>query len=233
LLSKQCFVNDKNRIKTENFDFATNRTKIGTENRGAGIDSAIRCHGGAIAPRKDLPLLENAVNRIDKIATSLAGEIVSEVGVNPTTLDVTLRLNGGTLLSSQRLRAFILVLASPMSQVGRIPKDFGDATGVAVLPLFGDPQGVNSNDESVDIELVPQRGYFNREPLKIFKRDQGFSFEPSQDQRTRVIAVRRISHRSCWCLAQRNHRWRTPKHPWNSCYGRSFKRIRQRLNSHP
>ncbi len=63
--------------------------------------------GGAVAPRKDLPLLENAVNRIDKIATSLAGEIVSEVGVNPTTLDATLRLDGGTLLSSQPLRAFM------------------------------------------------------------------------------------------------------------------------------
>ena len=143
--------------------------------------------GGAIAPRKDLPLLENAVNRIDKIATSLAGEIVSEVGVNPTALDATLRLDGGTLISSQPLRAFVLVLASPMSQVGRIPKDFGDATGLDVLPLFGDPQGTNSDDKSVDAELVPQHGYFNREPLKIFKRDQGFSFEPSQDQRTRVI----------------------------------------------
>jgi hypothetical protein len=50
-----------------------------------------------------------------------------------------------------------------MSQVGRIPKDFWGATGMDVLPLFGDPQGVNSNDKSVDIELVPQRGYFKRE----------------------------------------------------------------------
>jgi hypothetical protein len=143
--------------------------------------------GGTISPQKGLTPIPGDIAHVDNIAVALANEIVSDIGVDPTPLEATVRIEGRALSSSQPLQASVLILASPMAQVGRVPRNLGDASAVDVAALFGDTQFVNQSDNAIDMELVPQHGFFQRQPLKVFKRDQGFSFEPGQDASTKVI----------------------------------------------
>jgi hypothetical protein len=143
--------------------------------------------GGQAASLKGLTPIQGDSDHIEKMAVALSEEIVSALGVTPTTVEATLQIDGHSLHSSQPLRASVLVLASPIAQVGRVAKDLGEANGLDVLPLFGDSQFVNHNDNSLDMELVPQHGYFQRESLKIFRGNPDFSFEPNGKQLTKVI----------------------------------------------
>jgi hypothetical protein len=143
--------------------------------------------GGAISPQKGLTPISGDITHVDDMMVALADQIVSEIGVDPTPLDATVRIEGRTLSSSQPLQASVLILASPTAQVGRVPRNLGDANAVDVAGLFGDMQFVNHSDDAIDMELVPQDGFFQRQPLKVFKRNQGFSFAPNQDAATKVI----------------------------------------------
>jgi len=143
--------------------------------------------GGTISPQKGLAPIVGDFAHVDSMMVALADKIVSEIGVDPTPLDATVRIERRTLSSSQPLQASVLILASPTAQVGRVPRNLGDANAVDVAALFGDMQFVNRSDNALDMELVPQGGFFQRQPLKIFKRNQGFSFEPDQDAATKVI----------------------------------------------
>jgi hypothetical protein len=129
---------------------------------------------------KPLAAIKGDPNNIDQIAKSVAKEIVQAIGPTQDTFEAILNIEGHTLRSSQPLQAAVLVFVPPMMQVGRIPKALGDATGVNLLPLFADSQFLNPQDKSIDMELAAHAGGFEPKPLKIFARNQIFSFDTQQ-----------------------------------------------------
>jgi hypothetical protein len=143
--------------------------------------------GGTISPEKNLASLSGQITQISILVPPLTKQILTEIGAGQTTLDACLQIEGGALRASQPLQAAVLVFGSPTSQMARIGKNLGDANGIDISALFKDSQFVNGVDNAVDMEVVPQHGYFQREPLSIFRRHQGLSFEPDHDALAKVI----------------------------------------------
>jgi hypothetical protein len=98
-----------------------------------------------------------------------------------------LQIDGASLHADQKLRAAVLIFVSPMSQAARIRRDVGEADNLDLAAIFNDPQYVDHADNSIDMELVPRLGYFGREPLKIFRSAEGFSFDGASGEKTRTF----------------------------------------------
>jgi hypothetical protein len=124
---------------------------------------------------------------IPEIAQTLAKDIGAAIGPAPGIVQATLQIDGSGLRADQKLRAAVLIFVPPMSQVARTPKDVGEADNLDLTAIFNDPQYVDHADNSIDMELVPRMGYFEREPLKIFRSAKGFSFDGASAGKTRTI----------------------------------------------
>lgn len=139
---------------------------------------------GNIEPPKPLATTSGTV---PEIAQGLATDIGAAIERAPGIVQATLQINGSSLRADQKLRAAVLIFVLPMSQVARTPTDVGEADNINLAAIFDDPQYVDHADNSIDMEVVPHLGYFERVPLKIFRSATGFSFDGAPVGKTRTI----------------------------------------------
>jgi hypothetical protein len=142
---------------------------------------------GKTESAKPLAPVAGDIARREEIANRVASEVVSAIGAGAKDLDVSVQIEGRSLRASQPLRVSIIVFGPQMSQVARISKDLGDAENVDLQSVFGDPQFLDPRGSSVDMEVRPRTGYFEREAFRVFKHGQAFSFEPDQNEATTTI----------------------------------------------
>jgi hypothetical protein len=122
------------------------------------------------------------------LGEKLAEELASAIGSTPGKFEAVLRIDGSTLRATQSLRAAVLIFVSPMAQVARIARELGDANNLDLQPIFSDPQFTGQGGNSIDMEVSPGAGFFEREPLRIFKRSDGFSFEAEVRAQEKTVA---------------------------------------------
>jgi hypothetical protein len=139
---------------------------------------------GNIEPPKPLATTRGS---IPEIAKDLAQGIGAVIEPTPGIVRAILQIDGSSLRADQKLRAAVLIFVPPMSQAARTPKDVGAADNLDLTAIFNDPQYVDHADDSVDMELVPRIGYFERVPLKILRSAAGFSFDGASAGKTRAI----------------------------------------------
>ncbi len=137
---------------------------------------------------KPLGLVQGDVTHLQQIADDLAKEIASAMGPTRTSSEVTLAIESHNLHANQPVRASVLVFVPPIVQIGRVPKAVGETDTVDMQPLFGDPQFVDPRYNSIDMELEPCAGGYQREPLKIFKRGMDFSFDAQRQESRKTIS---------------------------------------------
>lgn len=108
---------------------------------------------GRAGPASPLAPVERDIAEIEQAADEVAREIVAAIGAVQNSSQVTLHIDHGRLHSSQPLRAAVIVVTSPMEQVGRIPRKLGETDTVDLQALSEDPQFLdphrNSNRDRV------------------------------------------------------------------------------------
>jgi hypothetical protein len=140
---------------------------------------------GNIESARPLEPVQGDITDVRQMAEKLAEELTSAIGSPPDRFEAVLRIDGSTLRATKPLRAAVLVFSSPMEQVARVARELGDANNLDLRPIFADPQFTGQGGSSIDMEVSPRPGFFEREPLKIFKRPDGFSFQadvPAQEK---------------------------------------------------
>lgn len=142
---------------------------------------------GRTEPVKSLAPIGRDIGRAQEIADELAKEIVSAVGPRQKGFEVTLQIEGHTLQASQPVPVAIVVVSSPMVQVGRISRNIGETNSLDLLPLSQDPQLLNPRGNVVEMELGALEAGLDRLPLQVFKRGNAFSFSADQDDKHKVV----------------------------------------------
>jgi hypothetical protein len=132
---------------------------------------------GNVESPKPLKSVQGDITHVRQVAENLAEELSSAIGSAPGKSEAVLRIDRSSLRATQPLRAAVLVFVAPMTQVARVAHELGDANNLDLQPIFADPQFTGPTNNSIDVEVSLAVGSFEREPLKIFKRPDGFSFE--------------------------------------------------------
>lgn len=141
---------------------------------------------GDVGQRQQLEPVQGSASQVDSIAANLAKEIASACGPATDRLDATLEIQGQTLRSSRPLHVSIPGFQNPMAQTTRYGKDLGENENFDLGSFVG-PGFMDAADNSVGLNLGA-RG-FDGKYVKIFKREEGLSFDPQQQRLTQNISL--------------------------------------------
>ncbi len=142
---------------------------------------------GRIEPVKSLAPIGRDITHVQEIADELTKEIVSAIGPMQNGFEVSLQVGDHTLRASRPVPIAIIVVTSPMAQVGRISRDIGDTDSLDLQALSQDPQLLNPQRHVLEIELRALTAGLDRVSLEVFKRGNDFSFSPDQVEKRKVI----------------------------------------------
>ncbi len=142
---------------------------------------------GRIEPVKSLAPIGRDITHVQEIADELTKEIVSAIGPMQNGFEVSLQVGDHTLRASRPVPIAIIVVTSPMAQVGRISRDIGETDSLDLQALSQDPQLFNPQRHVLEIELGALTAGLDRVSLEVFKRGNDFSFSPDQVEKRKVI----------------------------------------------
>lgn len=125
---------------------------------------------GRIEPVKSLAPVTRDISQVKEAANDVVKEIVADIGPIQNAFDVSLQIENDRLRASGPIRASVIVVTSPMEQVGRITRDIGETDNLDLAALSADPQLLNRQGNVIEIECGAPSAGLERVSLQIFKR---------------------------------------------------------------
>jgi hypothetical protein len=127
------------------------------------------------------------ITQVQEAAADLAKEVVSAIGPSQKGFEVNLRIDGNNLRASRHVQASVIVVSSPMAQVGRMFRNIGETDTLDLQALSADPQLLNPRGDVIKMEFGALSAGLDRVPVSVFKHGGGFSFNHDTVNQTRVI----------------------------------------------
>lgn len=123
-------------------------------------------------------MLETIEGDIDdiQIFSALIAEEVAEAIQPERLFEIKLDISENTLKSPHSLIAYIHIQGMVVQQ-SPLVKEFGSAKKLDLLAISQDPLYFDFQRNSLEISVRDRKGHFQREFIKVFKREDTFSFD--------------------------------------------------------